>query len=249
MALPPRLVATTSVTFDASPDAIVAVVGAVGALTFACACMATQLDLEDGLAAVYMFIVLATAMGLFLPEDKPTRVRSVAIGIILVAGVSVAVFVGVLGCVLVGRVHWIEVFILIPPFVLATVLLRVACRQLKRRVTQLELKHYALDGHRQENTCPVCGFKDEPKIGHELWEPVYDVHRGTYLPGMLYSYVLQEYECGFASNGKCAAGPFESPRDLAEHMLNVHWDDGFHCPGCLRSLGRVRCGGGGGWGS
>lgn len=196
-----------------------------------------------------MLFVLVAAMGLFLPEENPTtRVRPRALGIVLVAGVSVAVFVGVLGFVVVGWLHWIELIILVPPFVLAGVLLRVACRQLKRRVEELQRKHYTLDGHRQENTCPVCGFEDEPKISYELWEPVYDVHRGRYVPGMLYSYALQEYECGFASNGKCTAWPFESPRDLAEHMLNVHWEDGFHCPGCLRSLRRVRCGGGGGWG-
>ena len=168
--------------------------------------------------------------------------------IIMVPGVPVAVFVGVLGCVVLGWLHWTELIIFIPRFLLAAVLLRVACRQLKCRVAELQQKHYTLDGHRQENTCPGCGFRDEPEISHELWEPVYDVHRGRYMPGTLYSYASQEYECGFASNGKRADGPFESPRDLAEHMLDVHWDDGFHCPGCLRSLRRVRCGGGGGWG-
>lgn len=247
MALPPRFVPATIVIDGFGADDMVAVVGGVAALAFACVYIATQLDFEDGLPAAYMLFVLVAAMGIFCREDHPTRVRPIAIGVLLVAGVSVVVLLGVLGCVVVGRIHWIELIILLPPFLLAAVLLRVACRKLKNRVNDLELKFYTLPSHAHAPTCPVCGFKDEPKPSHELWEPVYDARHEVYIPGMLYSYALQEFECAFAASGECTAGPFEQARDVAEHLMNVHWGDGFHCPGCLRSLRGVRCGGGG-WG-
>jgi hypothetical protein len=249
MSLPPRRLATTIVTHDSGADATIAVVGGIAALVLVPIYIATQLDFEDGLSAGYMLFVLVAAMGLFCPEDHPTRVRPIAIGILMVAGVSVAVGLGVVGCVVVGWVHWIELIILLPPFLLAAVLLRVACRKLRRRVDDLQEKHYTLPSQAHKPACPICGFKDGPKTSHELWEPVYDARHGIYRPGMLYSYAFQEYECAFAASGECNDGPFEQPRDVAEHMLNVHWGDGFHCPGCLRSLRGVRCGGGcGGWG-
>lgn len=248
MSLPPRIRPTISVTFDSGADAIVAVVGAVTALIFAPMYIATQLNFEDALPAAYMLFVLVAAMGIFCPEDSPTRVRPIAIGVLLLAGVSVAVLLGVLGCVAVGRIHWIELIILLPPFLLAGVLLRLACRKLKNKVNDLQEKYYTHPSHAHKPACPVCGFNDEPKSSHELWEPVYDARHGMYKPGMLYSYASQEYECAFAASGECTAGPFEESRDVAEHLMNVHWGDGLHCPGCLRSLRGVRCGGGDGWG-
>jgi hypothetical protein len=248
MSLPPRFVPTTIVIDGFGADDMVAVVAGIAVLVLVPMYIATQLDFEDGLSAGYMLFVLVAAMGLFCPEDHPTRVRPIAIGILLLAGLSVAVLLGVLGCVVVGRVHWIELIILLPPFLLAGILQRVACRKLRNRVTELKQKYYTLPEHQQVTACPICGFKDEPKTSHELWEPVYDARRGTYRPGMLYSYALQEYVCAFAASGECTAGPFEQPRDVAEHLMNQHWGDGYHCPGRLRSLRGVRCGGGDGWG-
>jgi hypothetical protein len=228
-------------------DAVITVLSAAATFGFAVVYIATQLNLEDGLSATYMSFVLAAAMWIFSQEDNPMRVRRTAIAIVVVAGVSVAIFFGVLGCVVVGRIHWIELIILGPAFVLAAVLLRVACRQLRNQVAELEEKYYTLSEHNHKTACRVCGFEDEPKARRELWEPFYDARYGVYRPGIAYSYALKKYECGFARSGRCAEGPFEQPRDLAEHMLNEHWNDRFHCPGCLRSLRRVRRGGGG-WG-
>ena len=240
---PPRFV----VNIEYPDDAVITLLGAAAAFGFAVVYIATQLDLKDALSATYMSFVLAAAMWILSQEDHPMRVRRTAIAIVVVAGVSVAVLFGVLGCVVAGRLHWIEIIILAPPFMLAAVLLRVACRHLRNRVAELEEKHYTLDEHSHKDACRVCGFEDEPKARHELWEPFYDARYGVYRHGIAYNYTLKKYECGFARSGRCTDGPFEQPRDLAEHMLNEHWDDRFHCPGCLRSLRRVRCGGEG-WG-
>ena len=228
-------------------DAVLAGMGTVTILVLACMYIATELDVQDRLPAAYMLFVLVGAMGIFVPEDDTMRARRTAAVIIVVAGVSVTFFFEILGCVVAGRIHWIELIILIPPFLLAALLLRAACRHLKRRVDELQQKHYTLPKDEHRLVCPVCGFEDEPKARHELWEPFYDARYGVYRHGIAYNYTLKKYECGFARSGRCTDGPFEQPRDLAEHMLNEHWDDRFHCPGCLRSLRRVRCGGEG-WG-
>jgi hypothetical protein len=225
-------------------------VGAVACLVTACIYMAPKLDFEDALPAAYMLFVLVAAMGLFLPDEYPMRVRTTAVVIVLVAGVSAAVACGLVVCCVLGMVHWLELVIFTPPFLLAVLLLRVACRRLKNKVVELERKYYTLDDdeHEQRGTaaCPVCGFRDEPKTNHKLWEGFYDAGRRAFRPGLLYNSVLGKYVCGLVISGECSAGPFEHSRDLAEHLLGVHWGDGFHCPGCLRSLRRVRCGGGGG---
>jgi hypothetical protein len=196
-----------------------------------------------------MLFVLVAAMGIFLPEDSPTRVRPIAIGTFLLAGVSAVVFVVVVGYAMAGGNHWIELVILLPPFLLAGVSLRVACRKLKRRVAELQEKYHTLPSQIHNTACPLCGFKHEPKTSHELWEAVYDARHSVYMPGMLYSYTLQEYECAFAARGECDDGPFEEPRDVAEHLMDVHRGDWLHCPGCLRSLRGLRCGGGSGGGT
>lgn len=218
-------------------------------VVFACIYIATQLEFEDALPAGYMLFVLVAAIGIFLPDDYPMRVRRTAFLVVLVAGISAAVGFGlVVGCIL-GVMHWLELVISTPPFLLAVLLLRVACRQLKNKVDELERKFYTLDEHDPDQKdmclCPVCGFKDEPKINHELWTPFWDAHRRAFRPGLLHDSTLGKYQCGLVISGECTAGPFEDSRDLAEHLLGVHWGDGFHCPGCLRSLRRVRCGGGG----
>lgn len=219
-----------------------------GYVVVACIYIATQLEFEDALPAGYMLFVLVAAMGIFLPDDYPMRVRRTAFLIVLVAGVSVVILLGlVLGCVL-ETMHWLELIISTPPFLLAVLLLRVACRQLKNKVDELERKYYTLDDEHDQRdmiACPICGFKDEPKANHELWTPFWDAHRRAFRPGLLYNSNLGKYQCGLVISGECTAGPFEGSRDLAEHLLGVHWGDGFHCPGCLRSLRRVRCGGGG----
>lgn len=219
-------------------------------VVFACIYITTQLDFEDALPAAYMLFVLVAAMGIFLPEDYPMRVRMTACLIILIAGVSAAAVLGiVVGCVL-GMMHLLELVIYMPPFLLAVLLLRVACRQLKNNVDELERKYHTLDerdpDQKNMSLCPVCGFEDEPKSNHRLWTPFYDARRRAFRPGLLYNSTLGKYECGLVISGECSAGPFEDSRDLAEHLLGVHWGDGFHCPGCLRSLRRVRCGLGGG---
>ena len=202
-------------------------------------------DPEEKLPAGYMLFNLAASSALFCPENEPVRLRRTASLIVLVAGVSVAVLLGAVTCVVVGRIHWSELVLFVPPLLVAVGVLRVACPRLRSRMAELE-QNYTLDGHERRSACPVCVLRDEPKARHELWEPFYDARYGVYRAGIAYSYALKKYECGFASGGRCADGPFEQPHDLAEHMLNGHWDDRFRCPGFLRSLRRVRCGGG--WG-
>lgn len=147
-------------------------------VVFACIYIATQLEFEDALPAGYMLFVLVAAMGIFLPDDYPMRVRMTAFLIVLVAGVSAAVALGlVVGCVL-GMMHWFELVISTPPFLLAVLLLRVACRQLRNKVDELERKYYTLDDEHDRRdviACPVCGFKDEPKANQELWTPFWDI--------------------------------------------------------------------------
>ena len=191
--------------------------GAVADWATACTYIANALDFEDALAAVYMMFVLVAAMGLFLPDDYPMRVRVSALVIVLLAGVSAAVVCGiVVGCFL-GVWHWLEMVVVVaPPLVLAVLLLRVACRQLKSEVDELERQCYTLDDeHEQKNTsaCPVCGFKDEPKANHQLWTPFYDAQRGAFRPGLLYNSTLGKYECGLVISGTlCTAGAFVKAR-------------------------------------
>lgn len=227
-------------------DAVV--VGAY--VVFACIYVATQLEFEDALPAGYMLFILVPAVGIFLLDDCPMRVRMTAFLVVLVTGISAAVGFGLaVGCIL-GMMHRLQLVISTPPILLAVLLLRVACRQLKNKVDELERKYYTLDEHGPDledmSLCPVCGSIDEPKTNHELWTPFYDAHRRAFRPGLLFNSVSGKYECGLAISGECSAGPFQHSRDLAEHLLGVLWGDGFHCPGCLRSLRRVRCGGGGG---
>ena len=245
-----HLLASAAAAYEHFLNTVLTGVGAVACLVTASIYMATKLDFENALPAAYMLFVLVAAMRLFWLDDHPMRVRTTAVVIVLVARVSAAVACGLVVCCVLGTVHWLELVIFTPPFLLAVLLLRVACRRLKYKVVELERKYYTLDDDEHEQrdmaACPVCGFKDEPKTNHKLWEGFYDAGRRAFRPGLLYNSVLGKYVCGLVISGECSAGPFEHSRDLAEHLLGVHWGDGFHCPGCLRSLRRVRCGSGGG---
>lgn len=181
-----RLISTGPAAYERHLNA--RVVGAY--VLLACIHIATGLDVEDRLPGSYLLFVLVAAMGLFVPEDNPTRVRPIALVIVLVAGVSAAVVGGlVVGCAK-GVLHWLELVIVMPPLLLAVLLLRVACRQLKNKVDELERKYYTVDvdyDQRVMIACPVCGIKDEPEANHELWTLFYDARRRAFRPGLLYN--------------------------------------------------------------
>lgn len=197
----------------------------------------TKPNAQDLPILAYTFLLVAAAIGLVSPYNYPIRVRHTAAVIILIASTSLAVLVGLVVGFLIGAVPWYEIGFFIPPFWLATVILRVGCRELSYRADELTGKYYCLDEARL--AYPVCGTRDRPKDRCELWGPRYHARCGVWVPGMLWQGSTGKYVCLLAGSG-CEDGPFEHSRDLAEHLLNVHWDDGFHCPGCWGSLRRVQ---------
>ena len=91
-------------------------------------------------------------------------------------------------------------------------------------------------------------MRDQPKNSYRLWGPVYDSRIDAYRPGTLWDRVSGGHEYVFLGDAECGGvWSLEHSRDLAEHLLGVYLHDGFHCPGCLRSLRRVKCRGGWVW--